>query len=79
MFKKKSWDKPFSEKVARRVGKIATADLAQWSDQALFELGRTLSMYEKTREDIYLDDALLSAEALHAVINEYHRRVNSTK
>lgn len=77
MFKKKDWNKPFSEKISARVAKIPTGELAMWSEQALFELGRCLSSYEKTRATIYLTEALNGAEALHAVIDEYHRRMTA--
>ena len=78
MFKNKTWNKPFSEKVSKRVAKIPTGELALWSEQALFELGRCLSTYEKTRSTVYLTEALNGAEALHAVVDEYHRRMTST-
>ena len=77
MFKNKNWDKPFSEKIAKRVAKIPTGELAMWSEQALSELGRCLSTYEKTRSTIYLEEALNGAEALHAVIHEYAKRMTS--
>lgn len=77
MFKKDKWDKPFSEKLAKRVSKIPTSDLAMWTDQAIYELGRCLSSYEKSRDPRYLDSALDGAEALHAVVNEYHKRNNA--
>lgn len=77
MFKNKNWDKPFSEKIAKRVAKIPTGELAMWTEQALFDLGRCLSNYEKSRSSIYLEEALNGAEAMHAVIHEYHRRMNS--
>ena len=77
MFRNKNWDKPFSEKVAKRVAKIPTGELAMWSEQALFELGRCLSAYEKSRSTVYLEEALNGAEALHAVIHEYARRMTS--
>jgi hypothetical protein len=75
MFNKKNWDKPFSEKVAKRVAKIATPDLLPWADQAVSEINRCLSGYQRTNESWYMDEALLGAEALHAVIDEYNRRM----
>ena len=71
---KTPWNKPFSEKIAKRVSKIPTAELETWSEQSLFELGRCLSYYAKNRDKIYLDEARIGAEALHAVIEELHRR-----
>lgn len=73
--KNKNWDKPFSEKVARRVSRIPTAELESWIDQTLTELARCLSSYQKSREEVWLDEALYGAEALHAVIDELHKRV----
>jgi hypothetical protein len=76
MFKKKTlWVKPFSEKVAKRVSRIPTGELEMWTDQAIYELGRCLSSYQKSREQVYLDEALNGAEALHAVVDEMHKRL----
>lgn len=75
-FRKKNnnWDKPFSEKVAKRVARIPTAELEMWIEQAVFEVGRCLSGYKKNRELVYLTEARNGAEALHAVIEELHKR-----
>ena len=77
-FKKKTpWQKPFSERVAKRVSKIPTGELVMWADQALFDLGRCLNSYEKSKDKLYLDEALTGAEAIHAVVNELHTRMTS--
>ena len=73
--KKDPWDKPFSEKVAKRVAKIPTGELERWTDQAIYELGRCLSGYQRNREQVYLDEARQGAEALHAVVEELHKRM----
>jgi hypothetical protein len=72
--KETKWEKPFSEKVSKRVSKIPTADLEIWAEQALFELGRCLSYYSKNRDKVYLEESRTGAEALHAVVEELHRR-----
>jgi len=74
LFKKKDWNKPFSEKVAKRVSKIPTAELEMWIDQALYEVGRNMSNYQKGRDKAYLEDARSGAEALHAVVEELYKR-----
>jgi len=75
LFKKKEpWLKPFSEKVSNRVSKIPTAELEQWVDQSLYEIGRCMTAYSKQREPMFLNEALLGAEALHAVVDELNRR-----
>lgn len=74
--KKEPWTKPFSEKLAKRVAKIPTGELEMWTDQALYELGRCLSSYSKSREKTYLEEGLNGAEALHAVVHELNARMN---
>ena len=71
----KNWDKPFSENVAKRVSRIPTGELELWTDQAIYELGRCLSGYQKSRDKFYLDEAIKGAEALHAVVEELHKRM----
>lgn len=74
IFKKKDWDKPFSEKVAKRVSKIGTSEMEGWIDQSIYEVGRLLSMYQRSRDPIYLNELLLGAEALHAIVDELNKR-----
>lgn len=76
MFKKKEvWNKPFSEKIAKRVKKIPTGELTMWVDQAMLDLGRCISQYDRTREPAILTEALTGAEAIHAVVDELHTRM----
>ena len=76
MFKKKEpWVKPFDEKIAKRVKKIPTGELDLWVDQSLIELGRCLSMYSRSKDSIYLKEALTGAEAIHAIVDELHTRM----
>jgi len=76
MFKKKvnNWDKPFSERIARRVRQIPTRELDVWVDQAMFDLGRNLSNFTKSGDFNYVEEALIGAEAIHAVVNELYVR-----
>ena len=79
MFKKKTpWDKPFSEKIAKRVKKIPTVELEMWVEQSTYELGRCMSIYSKNRDTVALEEALTGAEALHAVVHELHSRTSRT-
>lgn len=73
--KNKNWDKPFSEKIAKRVAKIPTGELEMWVDQSIYEIGRCASAYTKNREQVYLNELLNGAEALHAVVHELHKRM----
>jgi len=76
IFKKQAepWVKPFPEKVAKRVAKIPTTELEMWVENSLYEIGRCMSMFSKHRSQQFLDEALAGAEALHAVVDELHRR-----
>lgn len=76
MFKKKEvWNKPFSEKIAKRVKKIPTGELTLWVDQAMLDLGRCISQYDRSRDPYILEEALTGAEAIHAVVDELHTRM----
>lgn len=78
MWRKKNWDKPFSQRVAKRVTRIPTGELTHWADQSLYEMGRLLSSYERSRDKAVLDELLQGAEAMHAVIHELGKRMTST-
>jgi len=49
-------------------------ELEVWVEQSIYEVGRCMSGYQRHRDQVYLDEALNGAEALHAVINELHSR-----
>ena len=72
--KNSEWNKPFQEKIAKRVSRIPTVELSSWAIQAMNDLGRCINKYEESREAIYLEEALVGAEALHAVVDELHKR-----
>ena len=79
MFKfsrKAKWDKPFSEKIARRVRRIPTHDLTTWADQAIYDVGRVLNIYERHGTPEALKELCDGAEALHALIHEINKRTN---
>ena len=76
----KFWKKPkspnheFSEKVLKRISMIATPDLTSWVDQALSETNRCMSSYESSKDPVYIEDALVGAEAIYALVSELHKR-----
>lgn len=77
--KSETWTKPFSEKIAKRVSRIPTAELEMWVDQSIYELGRCMSSYSKSKDKLYLEEARTGAEALHAVVEELHKRFTAPK
>jgi transcription elongation factor len=74
LFNKTEWTKPFPEKLEKRVSRIPTAELEMWIDQSIYEVGRCLSGYTKSRDIFYLEEARVGAEALHAVVEELYKR-----
>ena len=72
--KPKPEPKPFPEKLANRVSRIATADLSSWVDQALSETSRSISSYESSGDILHLKEALIGAEAVNALVSELHSR-----
>lgn len=71
---KKNWSKPFSPRIAKRVSMVTTADLEGWVDPSIQDIGRAMITYRKTGAQADLEDALLSAEVLHAIIDALKTR-----
>lgn len=77
-FRKPAWDKPFSEKIAKRVRKIPTQDLYNWTDQAIYETSRLLSTYQREGTAESMNELVDGAEAVHALVHEINKRTNLT-
>ena len=77
-FKKEPWVKPFPEKLAKRVSKIPTGELEMWVEQSITEVYRCMSMYSRKRDEVYINEAAVGAEALHAVLEELKNRMTRT-
>jgi hypothetical protein len=73
MFTKKSKEREQTA-LERRVSQIATYDLAQWADNALFGIGRNLSSWQRSHSPIDLQEAGDAVDALQAVIAEMKKR-----
>jgi hypothetical protein len=76
--KPKNWNKPFSERIAKRVSRIPTIDLHNWTEQAIYETGRLLTAYERDRTPEAMKTLMDGAEAVHALVNEIDKRTNRT-
>lgn len=71
------WDKPFSPRIAKRVKMVETSQMSMWVDQSMLDLGRSLNNYSKTGDTAYLEEALIGAEAIHAMVNELSARTQN--
>lgn len=69
-------DEKEKTKLESRVSKMATQDLTQWVDQALYSIGKNLTQWSRTQDNAFLKESHMGADALLAVINELNRRHN---
>jgi hypothetical protein len=72
--KNKNWNKPFPEKIAKRISKIATNDLLMWTDQALTGVYQSFSTYGRNQTPENLAELSTGVEALHALVAEMEKR-----
>lgn len=77
--KKEPWAKPFPEKLAKRVSKIPTSELEMWVEQSIIEISKCMTYYSRKRDNVYIEEAVMGAEALHAVLDELKTRVTRTQ
>jgi len=59
----------------KRVSGIGTSDLIMWAENALFVIGKEITHHQKSKSQDALDEALMGAEALVAIIKELQRRL----
>ena len=61
-------------RVERRVESLPTSELLQWVEQALYPIGRNLSSWQKTNEEVYLEEARLNAEVVYTIVQTIAKR-----
>lgn len=61
-------------KLEQRVSRLPTSDLLNWSDQAVYSLGRDLSDWRKGGPDHLLVEAELAVESLMVTVQELKTR-----
>lgn len=69
IFKKAGQPQP--TKLEQRVSKIGTSDLVMWAENSLFVIGKEVT---NRKSENALDEALLGAEALVAIVKELKKR-----
>jgi hypothetical protein len=75
-WKKKAGPQPQQSKLEKRVAMISTPDLVTWAENALFVIGKETTGWMRSKDSALLDEALVGAEALTAILNELKRRDN---
>ena len=61
-------------KAERRVARMSTQELPGWAESALVDTGRSLGAWRNHGEAVNLEDAIVGAEALSAILRELQRR-----
>ena len=74
IFKKKKAGYQPTTKLQRRVSGIGTSDLVLWAENALYVIGKEITHYQRDKSEYALEEALLGAEALTAIIKELQNR-----
>lgn len=72
--KKTTNNKPFSQKIVKRIAVSSTEELDGWVDMSLQDISRAMVTYHRTGAQTDLEDALLSAEVLHAILDTLKAR-----
>ena len=54
---------------------IGTPDLIMWAENALYVIGKEITHHQRDRSEHALDEALMGADALTAIIKELQKRV----
>lgn len=62
-------------KLEKRVSGIGTPDLIMWAENALYVIGKEITHHQRDKSEFALDEALMGAEALVAIIKELQKRV----
>jgi hypothetical protein len=74
--KKKDGSQP-QTKIQKRVATISTPELVSWAENALYVIGKNVTGYLRTRDDVLLEEADLGAEALYAITQELKKRASN--
>ena len=53
---------------------IGTPDLIMWAENALFVIGKEITHHQRSKSEDALNEALLGADALVAIIKELQKR-----
>lgn len=61
----------------KRVSSIPTPDLVNWAEQCLNSLGRDLSRWQRSGDEVFVQEAETAAEALLTVIRQIRSRTAS--
>jgi len=74
MFKRKpTYEKKLSQ-IESRISRIPQEELPIWADQAINDAGRALTAWRRRGDQAELEEAILGAEALAAILKNIRSR-----
>jgi hypothetical protein len=66
-------------KLERRIASISTPELVTWAENSLYVVGKEVTGWLRTKDPLLIDEALVGAEALHAVVRELQFRAKEAQ
>lgn len=76
MFKKRKQQRELT-KVQKRVQTLPTGDIVGWVNNSIYTIDRNLSLWNRTADTTYLEEARLASEVVHEALESLSRRVNA--
>jgi hypothetical protein len=76
MFRKKSQPQVAAvpDNITRRVSRLSTGVLGEYVETSVSDAGRYARLYTSTDQDAYLDEAILNAQVVLALLTEMKNR-----
>ena len=76
MFKKQKQKREIT-RVQKRIQSLPPGEIVGWVNNAVFNIDRNLSLWNKTEHKEYLEEARLASEVLHEALESLSRRINA--
>lgn len=61
-------------KIQKRIAKLPSSDLVSWAENSLYVVGKELTAWQKTKDNVLLNDVEIAAEVLNEIAKELKRR-----
>lgn len=65
------------DRLEKRMAVLSAYDLRNWAETTIYDIGRSLSNYDRMKGLDDLEDAKISAERLSRLVTELYRRADS--
>jgi hypothetical protein len=76
MFKKRKQQREIT-RVQKRIQTLPSGEIVGWVNNSIYNIDRNLSMWSRTEDATFLEEARLASEVLHEALESLSRRVNA--